>query len=409
MSGALGIDAADIFLANGAGGQDYFPDVAVADEWGRVAFYANAGQAVWNSSPLDGLVFTYSVPMLVVGKPWDLQFADVDNDGEADVVVSFPNGGIPSIPGDDRGKLNILLNSGGFAGGAQLGIALNLDKAYGISVADLDANGFLDVAVAGMLFPDGVRKPAIEIVYDVAFGATERQVFLVEDFWTLPGTPRGTGTEVVAKKLGGIQIPGPYLDLTMSLDLDTEFTDRMGVAILKYQSGSGSSTVWAKSTRVARNSWGLDVAPLRPNRIDAIVTDGEGLVNPNDPDRAYNLLLGAPPQQGGQLVLQTQDVNIEPCDFAGAVAIGPLDNNPTNDWVISCRDSSGCDVTVVQNSGNSLAAAASIQHLTADGASFLGTGTRFVKIVDMDGDLRRDILSSNHACRSISVLVNSTP
>ncbi len=408
MYGSLGIDAADVLLASGAGGQDYFPDVAVADEAGRVSFYANAGQAVWNSSPLDGLVFTYSVPMLVVGKPWDLQFADVDNDGEADVVVSFPNGGIPSIPGDDRGKLNILLNNGGFAGGSQIGIALSLDKAYGISVADLDANGFLDVAVAGMLSPGGVRKPAIEIVYDAAFGATERQVFLVEDFWSLEGTPLGTGTEVVAKKLGGIQIPGPYLDLTMSLDLDTADNAPMGVAILKYQSGSGSSTVWAKSTRVARNSWGLDVAPLRPNRIDAIVTDGEGFENSNDPDHKYNLLLATPPQQGSVWNLGP-NVEIQPCDFAGAVAIGPLDNNPSNDWVISCRDSSGCDVTVVQNSGSSTAAAASIQHILTDGASFLGTGTRFVKIVDMDGDLRRDVLSSNHSCRSISVLLNATP
>ncbi|WP_179378166.1 CRTAC1 family protein [Jannaschia marina] len=163
------------------------------------------------------------------GRPstgWHAAFADVDNDGDADLFIA--KGNVDQMPGMAMADPNnLLLNEGGrFREVAEAAGVASTHRGRGAVLADLDADGRLDLAVVN-------RRAPLEIWRNVSETGRTSEISLQQPggnaagvgAWVELRTPAGVQVQEVT--LGGGHAGGSVLPLHFGIGTATEAEARV--------------------------------------------------------------------------------------------------------------------------------------------------------------------------------------
>lgn len=153
-------------------GNDNRPDVVICNSnLGTVSIFRNTGH--WDVPPSANCALEHVTgsPFDVGGKPNEAELADVDFDGDLDVIVAV------DVLVDDRAQLTILKNNNDGTFASPLAVPLDSRFAADLVAWDFDTNGTVDVVVAGTRVDGGSQRPRAELVRQQPPGTFHSVIF----------------------------------------------------------------------------------------------------------------------------------------------------------------------------------------------------------------------------------------
>jgi hypothetical protein len=255
--------------------------------------FATANSAVDNSLSLGfnngaGSFNTGTLPVFVGLRPYSLAAADVDGDGDVDLLSSNHDGHTVSVRLND--------GQGDFAGGSEVPVG---NSPYGMATADVDGDGDLDLLVASQ-------------------GTSTVSVRLND------GQGHFSGGSNPAVALAAVYLTVADVDGDGDPDLLTTAGYLQSTASVYVNNGQGTFTA-ASSFSVGANPAGIVAADINGDgaldvltaNVNNIGTTGTISVRLNQAAPAVNTFTGVTPAQGlaGALVTLTGS------DFTGATAV----------------------------------------------------------------------------------------
>ncbi|MCG3128758.1 MAG: hypothetical protein CHACPFDD_03649 [Phycisphaerae bacterium] len=241
----LGLAVGDMF------NDDDYPDLAVANSGSHsVSVFENLGRSGTTWLGFDTPT-VYTMPNTGIDDPYDVEFADMDNDGDLDLVVTTSS------------RVVLLPNTGSGSFGTAQTLTPSGEVVHGLTVSDVDGDGRKDIAVGGLseVFFDGVAQ--IEIFYQRSTLTFDPpQVIATEESFAI-------GSEVLS---GTFKLPAVSgrRDLVMSI----EGSDNVMVLLNLGDLDSDGTTDWATELVPAKSSFGLAKGKFRAGtNIDLVVSN----------------------------------------------------------------------------------------------------------------------------------------
>lgn len=306
-----------------------------------------------NQNPADGGdggggtgMFARRTDLPVGSLPQSLAVADVDGDKRPDVLVARAtgNGALVLISPNSSNMITASLLNGAIG-----------DTPYGLAIADFDADGALDAAVANFLGGNVTALFGSGFVSKVNFG---------------------DGAHPIALAVGDVNSDGRPDVLTAnqvnnSVGVNLNLGNRMFGARTDYAAGAAPGSLLLGATDGAR-----------PSRLDIVVV----LPSLNK----VRIL----PGQGGGTYLDTQFVDLAVGQSPSYVAMADLNADGNPDLVVSNRMDNTVSVLRGQ-AGGTFATAVSYP---------VGTQPQQLAIDDLDGDGRLDVVVTNSGSANVSIL-----
>lgn len=383
-SGPYGLAVVDLV------GGDGLPDVAVVNNIGTLSIFRNTGN--WDpNEPGDRLVHVPESPLLLSGIPWDVEAADMDKDGNLDLVVSYG-------AGDFRVQI-VRFNSttGQFELETPIELTGNVNNTAGLEVADLDQDGRMDIVVAcEASYGQGASKPRLQICWQESPGA-----FLQDEYEI--GNITGAGTDIALGKLQ-YATPAGRLDIVMTMgnglsgslvllnEGNRQFNVNPPPGFEPYQS------VVVSSPAAALGKFRAD-----PNTVDLVCSQTLAFNGWVYYSRQTDLVFD--PDPNNHLVYPLQGSS-QPF----GIDVGRINPDTKNDIVFALQRGDPCGGT---HGGIAIAVGNGDGTFVHPPYKFCVDNTPgatpkpcFVKIADMNQDGLNDIVTSNNVGHSISVLIN---
>lgn len=321
--------------------------------FGCAALLAGCNSDSTNQGPGDGGdagagtgMYSRRIDLPVGALPQSLAVADVDGDKRPDVLVARAtgNGALVQISPNSSGILAATLLNGSIG-----------DTPYGLVVADFDADGAVDAAVANFL---GGNVSAL-------FGSS----FVTRaDF--------GDGAHPIALAVGDVNSDGRPDVLTAnqvnnSVGVNLNLGNRMFGARVDYATGAAPGSLILGATDGAR-----------PSRLDIVAA----LPSLNK----LRILTG----QGGGTYSDTQFVDLPVGKSPAGVVMAELNADGNPDLVVANRMDNTVSVLLGQ-SGGTFAAAVPYA---------VGTQPLQLAVDDLDGDGQLDVVVTNSGAATVSIL-----
>lgn len=361
-------------------GGDGYPDVVVAN-------FGDSSVSVLQNLGVDSLTGQWlglgtAVRYPVARPPYDVELADLDGDADLDVVVTLP---APSR--SQPGQISILRNDGSGSFTVESPIAVSSIRVQGLSIADFDNDGEVDIALAGDKGPGNMYYPQAEILFGPTPYSTRVEL-------PLPDELAVTGYEI---------IPGYFrkgtpgrLDLAMSLSS----TLKVFVAL-----NDGNRT-FSVHTVEGVQSYGLASDRFRTG---VLLYDLVTATYDPSPGSAW-VYWGA---INAQFDLQEEDEYQLGAGTLGlrdpyGVATGPIDSGTTVDIVVACLHGDSAPdggVAVFRGVGDGIFIEPPL-NFEVDEPGYQPKPC-FVKVADMDADGFSDIVTSNTVSHRVGVLISA--
>ena len=187
MPTPVGLTIAEACIADVTG--DSWPDLVAISSGGSLSIARGIGAGV------HGQIQRYEVGEGIDGLVRGLQAGDLDEDGDADLIFTW------SHPMDPGGFVSVLVFENGIPGDRldfQLDFQLNRVP-FDLSLADLNADGRLDVVLATTLLGETFQPAAVTVLLGVA-GALEPEFLLPQNY---PRSSMARDVEVADLDLDG--------------------------------------------------------------------------------------------------------------------------------------------------------------------------------------------------------------
>lgn len=437
----VGFDVADILGPSPSATPDGFPEVVVCNrDDGRISVIRNAGAGNWvGNPPVNGmqpgaLGCCFYLPgnsgTVVTEKPQDVVIADMNADGLKDLVITaqtapFPSLGIP--------RVYVYFNTGQstFALATSTEVADNRPQfpareVYGLSVADFNADGIMDIAVAGSYDNSeegNLRLPQFAILYGPQGGwiagnqqvVVQRQLQMIEfNGYPVGGAFPGAAIDVEPVTQCPSQLGG---DLMITINFLPNLPGQSGNEYVVVAQNTGpfpdGRVNWVNIAVVTQaNAFGAAKAGLGFGAVGDHV-----LVATRQPVSGYQGALDfasfVPQGCAPQFLFAPPPITIR---TPYGIAAGRIDLNNSQDFVLACQTSisgapwPGGGVAIYQNKETAWGEFHNPVYLSVlpAGSTRLAS-PRFVKINDMNNDFRNDLVTTNLLQGSFSVLINKTP
>lgn len=374
LSSPYGLDVG--FLLGGDG----YPDVVVANNGdSSVSVLQNLGV-----DPLtdEWLGFGTPVRYSVARKPYDVELADLDGDGDLDVVVTLP----PPTP-QQSGQISILRNNGGGTFTVESPITVNSTFVQGLTIADFDNDGQLDIALAGDKGPEGDYYPQTEILFGPSPYSSRVEL-------PVPGIENASGYEIVQGYFRKAT-PGP-VDLAMSI---------YGANVVFVALNDGNRN-FSTHTVEGISSNGLASGQFRSGiAFHDLVTPTDELVTPGNVRVYWGALNGQFQIQPTVYELGVGELGLR--DSYG-VATGLIDGGTKIDIVVACQHGNTFPhggVAIFRGIGDGTFLEPPY-NFEVDEPGFTPKPC-FVKVADLNDDGLSDIVTSNTESHRVGVLISA--
>ncbi|MCH8805676.1 MAG: VCBS repeat-containing protein [Planctomycetes bacterium] len=391
-------------------------------ECGRVTVYKNTGD--WDP-PSDGFSERMDYPLeSIFNAPYDVQLADMDADGDLDIVVTI----------QDWSKVFILENDGtgcywDSATDCQEGggttnflvpaIPTDSDTIFSLSVADINGDGVKDISIAGS---DVNLKPQAEVLWgretEGVFDWDVNQPILVPNFVNLD---RGKG--IVTGSFQYPQVAG-RLDMAMTLE-GTQFPYTEKLVIFRYDDDDAFPPIWdvymVDGMRGAGLATGVFRTGVEPAVLDLVSTHRHLLLQPND-EHTVHIFENQPNQPSELFIMQEPgehalDVYV-PRDLGRGpygVATGLLNGDARVDLAVVCPESDfsprAGTLAIFLAHGKAGDFYEPPTFVDVYDETRIGVGSKpcFVKIGDLDQDGHNDVVVTNWDGDYLAVAINDAP
>ncbi|MGE0481005.1 MAG: FG-GAP repeat domain-containing protein [Phycisphaerae bacterium] len=301
-------------------GDDALPDVAVCntDNLPSISVFRNTGIWTVPQGSQCALEHVSGSPFEIDGLPNEVEAVDIDADNDVDLVVAVTRFG------PDSGWLAILRNTGTGTFLPAEYVALESRNADDLVAADFDANGRVDVVVAGTHVAGGLKYPQAELVRQSAPNVFTKTVFSMST-----AGYQGRGTAVDKGRLRRPGIAG-RLDVVMGID-NTTAPPRMlvllndpdaGANIFQKQETNGTTTRWIAVGEIVLDSNSVIASNTDGQLVDVWHADQDGAFPPEFSSRyEIALTIGRAPS---------------------GIAIGPLSPDTVPDFVVALFSDTAC-------------------------------------------------------------------